>query len=37
MGLILAENRDGMLEGWEHQLDHIRELAERKNRKGKQR
>jgi uncharacterized protein YndB with AHSA1/START domain len=37
MGLILPEHRDGMSEGWEHQLEHIRELAERKNRKGKQR
>ena len=37
MGLILPEHRDGMPEGWEHQLEHIRELAERKNRKGKQR
>ena len=30
MGLILPEHRDGMPEGWEHQLEHIRELAERK-------
>ena len=35
MGLILPEHRDGMPEGWEHQLEHIRDLAERKNRKGK--
>jgi uncharacterized protein YndB with AHSA1/START domain len=37
MGLILPEHRDGMPEGWEHQLEHIRELAERKQRKGNQR
>jgi uncharacterized protein YndB with AHSA1/START domain len=37
MGLILPEHRDGMPEGWEHQLEHIRELAERKYQKGKQR
>jgi len=30
MGLILPEHRDGMPEGWEHWLDRIRELAERK-------
>jgi uncharacterized protein YndB with AHSA1/START domain len=33
MGLILPEHRDGMPQGWEHWLDRIRELAERKNRK----
>ena len=32
MGLILAEHRDGMPEGWEHGLERIRELAERKRR-----
>jgi uncharacterized protein YndB with AHSA1/START domain len=31
MGLILPEHRDGMPQGWEHWLDRIRELAERKN------
>lgn len=30
MGLILPEHRDGMPQGWEHWLDRIRELAERK-------
>jgi uncharacterized protein YndB with AHSA1/START domain len=30
MGLILPEHRDGMPEGWEHWLEQIRELAERK-------
>ena len=30
MGLILPEHRDGMPEGWQHWLDRIRELAERK-------
>jgi hypothetical protein len=30
MGLILPEHRDGMPEGWEHGLERIRELAERK-------
>ena len=34
MGLIPPEHRDGMPEGWEHGLKRIRELAERKNRKG---
>jgi hypothetical protein len=33
MGLILPEHRDGMPQGWEHWLERIRELAERKNRK----
>ena len=37
MGLILPEHRDGMPEGWEHKLERIRELAERKNRKETQR
>ena len=32
MGLILPEHRDGMPEGWEHWLDQIRQLAERKAR-----
>ena len=30
MGLIIPEHRDGMPEGWEHKLERIRELAERK-------
>ena len=30
MGLILPEHRDGMPEGWEHGLERIREIAERK-------
>ncbi len=30
MGLIIPEHRDGMAEGWEHWLDRIRKLAERK-------
>ncbi|MCI0639377.1 MAG: SRPBCC domain-containing protein [Gemmataceae bacterium] len=30
MGLIVPEHRDGMPEGWEHGLKHIREIAERK-------
>lgn len=34
MGLILPEHRDGMPEGWEHGLERIRELAERKASAG---
>lgn len=30
MGLILPEHRDGMPEGWEHGLERIRELAEKR-------
>ncbi|MCI0375989.1 MAG: SRPBCC domain-containing protein [Gemmataceae bacterium] len=30
LGLIPPEHRDGMPEGWEHGLRHIREIAERK-------
>jgi hypothetical protein len=37
MGLILPEHRDGLPEGWEHWLERIRELAERKDRKETQR
>jgi hypothetical protein len=37
MGLILPEHRDGLPTGWEHWLERIRELAERKNRKETQR
>ena len=32
VGLILPEHRDGMPEGWQHWLERIRELAERKSR-----
>ena len=32
VGLILPEHRDGMPEGWQHWLERIRELAERKGR-----
>lgn len=32
MGLLLPEHRDGMPEGWEHGLQRIREIAERKAR-----
>jgi uncharacterized protein YndB with AHSA1/START domain len=37
VGLILPEHRDGLSEGWQYWLEHIRELAERKNRKETQR
>ena len=37
MGWILPEHRDGLPKGWEHWLERIRELAERKNRKETQR
>ena len=37
MGLILLEHRDGLPKGWEHWLQRIRELAERKNRQETQR
>jgi uncharacterized protein YndB with AHSA1/START domain len=30
MGLILPEHRDGMPEGWQHWLERIRDVAERK-------
>lgn len=33
MGSILPEHRDGLPEGWKYWLEHIRELAEGKNRK----
>ncbi len=33
MGSILPEHRDGLSQGWQHWLERIRELAERKNRK----
>ena len=36
-GLILPEHREGLPKGWEHWLERIRELAERKNRKEIQR
>ena len=32
VGLILPEHRDGMSDGWQHWLERIRVLAERKNR-----
>jgi uncharacterized protein YndB with AHSA1/START domain len=32
MGLITPDHRDGMPKGWQHWLERIRELAERKNR-----
>src|SRR5580700_9620022 len=32
LGSILPEHRDGMPQGWEHWLERIRELAERKHR-----
>ncbi len=37
MGLILPEHRDGMPKGWQHWLERIRELAERKAGKETQR
>ena len=36
-GSILPEHRDGLSTGWEHWLERIRELAERKNRNDAQR
>ena len=33
MGTILPEHREGMPQGWQHWLDRIRDLAERKHRK----
>jgi len=37
LGSILPEHRDGMPAGWQHWLERIRELAERKHRKETQR
>jgi hypothetical protein len=37
MRSILPEHRDELPKGWEHWLERIRELAERKNRKETQR
>jgi uncharacterized protein YndB with AHSA1/START domain len=37
MGLIPPEQRDGFAQGWQYWLERIRELAERKDRKGTQR
>jgi uncharacterized protein YndB with AHSA1/START domain len=37
MGLIPPEQRDGFGQGWQYWLERIRELAERKDRKGTQR
>jgi uncharacterized protein YndB with AHSA1/START domain len=33
MGLIIPEHRDGMPEGWEHGLQRVREIAERRSRR----
>jgi hypothetical protein len=30
LGLILDEHREGVVEGWQHGLNRIRELAERR-------
>jgi uncharacterized protein YndB with AHSA1/START domain len=35
MGLIIPEHRDGMPEGWEHGLERVREIAERKAAGGR--
>jgi hypothetical protein len=35
MGLILPAHRDGMPEGWEHKLERIRAIAERKAGSGR--
>src|SRR5713226_5685324 len=35
MGLITSEHRDGMPEGWQHWLERIRELAEKRKRFAK--
>ena len=37
MGLIQPEHKDGLPKGWQHWLERIRELAERKKRKETQR
>jgi hypothetical protein len=37
VGAILPEHRDGMPKGWDYWAEHIRKVAEGKNRKGKQR
>ena len=37
MGLILPEHRNEMPKGWEHWLERVRELAERKNRQESRR
>ena len=34
VGLIPPDHRDGFPEGWQYWLERIRELAERKQRKG---
>ena len=34
IGLILPEHKGGLPEGWQYWLERIRELAQRKNRKG---
>jgi uncharacterized protein YndB with AHSA1/START domain len=35
MGLIIREHRDGMPQGWQHVLERIREIAERKSKAAK--
>jgi uncharacterized protein YndB with AHSA1/START domain len=37
MGLIPPDQRDGLPQGWQYWLERIRELAERKDRKGTKR
>ena len=37
IGLIPPEHRDGLPQGWQYWLERIRELAQRKHRKEKQR
>ena len=37
VGLLLPEHRDGMPKGWEHWLERIRDLAQRRHRKETQR
>jgi uncharacterized protein YndB with AHSA1/START domain len=34
LGAILPEHREGMPKGWQYWLERIRDLAERKNKKG---
>lgn len=36
MGLIQSEHRDGLPQGWKHELEWIRELAERKSKNRKE-
>jgi uncharacterized protein YndB with AHSA1/START domain len=37
LGVLLSEHREGLPQGWTYWLDHIRQRAEAKNRKGTQR